>query len=152
MSVWRCLPLALIVAWLAAASGQTGAGPGGSTTLAQGPVLAITHTTVIDATGAPARLDQTGTIKGGRAVNLGRSDESPVAAGAEIVDGSGKFLIPGLWDMHAHVAAGPRDSLALYVANGVTGVRDMHAYSPELIFSLRKDIEAGKLTGPKIVA
>jgi imidazolonepropionase-like amidohydrolase len=115
-------------------------------------VLAIMHVSVIDATGAPARPDRTVIIKDGRIVSLGESARVPVAADAEIVDGSGKFLIPGLWDMHAHVAAGPGDSLALYLANGVTGVRDMHAYSPDLIFGLRQDIEAGKRTGPRIVA
>jgi imidazolonepropionase-like amidohydrolase len=140
----RGLAMALIILWSAGASAQTGP--------SRGPVLAITHITVIDATGAPPRPDQTVIIKDGRIVALGQSPDPTAAAGVEIVDGSGKFLIPGLWDMHAHVAAGSRDTLALYLANGVTGVRDMHAYSPELIFSLRKDIEAGKVAGPRIVA
>jgi imidazolonepropionase-like amidohydrolase len=120
------------------------------------PALAITHVTVIDATGAPAQPDQTVIIKDGRIVALGKSADTPVPAGAETVDGTGKFLIPGLWDMHAHIAAanptGARDYLALYLANGVTGVREMHCYLPDMIFNLRKDIEAGKLTGPRIVA
>jgi imidazolonepropionase-like amidohydrolase len=115
------------------------------------PVLAITHITVIDATGAPAQPDRTVVITDGRIVALGKKADTPVPPGAETVDGSRKFLIPGLWDMHAHIAAGARDYLALYLANGVTGVRDMHAYSPEMIFNLRKDIEAGKVTGPRIV-
>jgi imidazolonepropionase-like amidohydrolase len=116
------------------------------------PALAITHVTVIDATGATAQPDQTVVIKDGRIVDLGKSADTLVPAGAETMDGTGKFLIPGLWDMHAHIAAGARDCLVLYLANGVTGVRDMHAYSPEMIFNLRKDIEAGKLTGPRIIA
>jgi imidazolonepropionase-like amidohydrolase len=139
-----CLGVALLVLWSAGASAQTGPSPG--------PALAITHVTVIDATGAPARADQNVVIKDGRIVALGRSADTPVPADAEVVDGSRKFLIPGLWDMHAHVMAGARDSLALYLANGVTGVRDMHAYAPEMIFNLRQDIEAGKLSGPRIVA
>jgi imidazolonepropionase-like amidohydrolase len=122
----------------------------------RGQPLVITHVTVIDATGAPARPDQTVVIKDGRIVALGKSADTLVPAGAETVDGAGKFLIPGLWDMHAHIAAanpaGARDYLALYLANGVTGVREMHAYSPDMIFNLRKEIDAGRLTGPRIVA
>src|SRR5438105_926876 len=98
-----------------------------------GQTLAIAHVTVIDATGAPAQREQTVVIKDGRIVALGKSADTLVPAGAETVDGAGKFLIPGLWDMHAHIAAanpaGARDYLALYLANGVTGVREMHAYS-----------------------
>jgi imidazolonepropionase-like amidohydrolase len=115
-------------------------------------VLAITHVTVIDATGAPAQPDRTVVIKDGRIVAVGKTGGTPVPAGAETVDGTGKFLIPGLWDMHAHFAGVPRDYLAVYLANGVTGVRDMHCYSPNTIFSLCKEIEAGKLTGPRIMA
>src|SRR5205823_13800194 len=107
---------------------------------------------VIDATGAPTEPDQTVVIKDGRIVALGKSADTLVPAGSETMDGTAKFLITGLWDIHAHIAAGARDCLALYLANGVTGVRDMHAYSPEMIFNLRKDIEAGKLTGPRIIA
>jgi imidazolonepropionase-like amidohydrolase len=58
--------------------------------------------------------------------------------------------------MHAHIAAtgraGAQQLLALFLANGVTGVREMHAYFADMIFGLRKDIEAGKLSGPRIVA
>src|SRR5437868_294588 len=121
-----------------------------------GPVLAITHVTVIDATGVPAQADQTIVIKDGRIVALGKSADTPPPASAEIVEGAGKFLIPGLWDMHAHIAvarptAAP-EYLALFLANGVTGVREMHAFFPNMIFSLRKAIESGKLAGPRIVA
>ena len=120
------------------------------------PALAITLVTVIDATGAPSQPDQTVVIKDGRIFALGKSGDTLVPAGAETLDGTGKFLIPGLWDMHAHIAATnparAHDYLALYLANGVTGVREMHAYFADMIFSLRKDIDAGKLTGPRIVA
>jgi imidazolonepropionase-like amidohydrolase len=112
--------------------------------------------TVIDATGAPAQPDQTVVIQDGRIVAVGKSADTLVPAGAERVNGTGKFLIPGLWDMHCHIGAtnlsGARDYLALYPANGVTGVRDMHNCFPDMVFNLRKDIEAGKLTGPRIVA
>jgi imidazolonepropionase-like amidohydrolase len=73
-------------------------------------------------------------------------------AGARVIDGRGKFLIPGLWDMHVHTAiAGGRALLGLYVANGVTGVRDMAGDWPTLR-GWRDDIAAGRLVGPRIVA
>ena len=96
------------------------------------PGLAITHVNVIDATGAPAQPDQTVVISDGRIVALGKSAGVSIPANAEIVDATGKFLIPGLWDMHAHIAAaGPADAeeyLNLFLANGVTGVREMHSF------------------------
>jgi len=58
-------------------------------------------------------------------------------ADAQVVDGQGKFLIPGLWDMHAHTEASGESWLQLYVANGVTGIRDMGS-SLDLILTLRK--------------
>jgi len=120
------------------------------------PVLAITHVTVIDATGAPAQADWTVVVRNGRILNVGKIAEIAIPVGAEIVDGTAKFLIPGLWDMHAHLAAanrtGAQKLLDLYLANGVTGIREMHAYFPDVIFALRKEIEAGKLSGPRIVA
>ena len=120
------------------------------------PVVAITHVSVIDTTGGSVQADQTVVIKDGRIVAVGKSADASVPAGAEIVDGSAKFLIPGLWDMHAHIAAanraGAQEYLNLYLANGITGVREMHAFFPDLIFGLRNDIEAGRLAGPRIVA
>jgi len=143
-----CLAALFIVLWSAGAMAQT--------RRSTGPVLAITHITVIDATGAAAKPDQTVVIEDGRIVALGGSATIQAPAGAEVVAGTGKFLIPGLWDMHAHIAAaspaGARDYLALYLANGVTGVREMHAYFSDMILQMRNDIETGQLTGPRIVA
>ena len=62
-------------------------------------VLVFTHVTVIDATGAEAKPDMTVVIRDGRIAELGRSGKIRPAKGARVVDGSGKFLIPGLWDM-----------------------------------------------------
>ena len=70
--------------------------------------------------------------------------------GARVVEGKGKYLIPGLWDMHVHTA--DPSFLPLYLANGVTGVRDMHALDPDRIFGLRKQVQEGKQPGPRIVA
>jgi hypothetical protein len=88
---------------------------------ASSPVLVFVHATVIDATGAAAQPDMTVVIKGGRISELGNSVSVP--KNAQVVDATGKFLIPGLWDMHAHPHR--PDDFALFIANGVTGIRVM---------------------------
>ena len=119
--------------------------------LAQGEV-AITGVTVIDASDSTPRADQTVVIRGNRIVAVTPTRSARVPASARLVDGRGKFVIPGLWDMHVHTAIiGGRDLLALYVANGVTGVRDM-AGDWETLRGWRDDIAHGRLLGPRIVA
>src|SRR6516165_11486251 len=103
--------------------------------------LAITCVTVIDATGAPARPDITVVVTGDRITAVGKSGEIRVPEGARVVDGKGKYLIPGLWDMHVHTA--DRSYLTLYVANGVTGVRDMHALYSDSILGMRRQVQQG---------
>src|SRR5580700_4249658 len=72
------------------------------------------------------------------------------------VDGTGRYLIPGLWDMHVHSAfgdwfpGGREIILPLFVANGVTGVRDMGGDLPVLL-DWRKQIAAGKIPGPRMI-
>jgi imidazolonepropionase-like amidohydrolase len=112
--------------------------------------VALEHVTVIDVTGGPARADQTVILTAGRIADLGRSGTVPVPDNAEKVDGTNRFLIPGLWDMHVHIAG--QFYLPLFVANGVTGVRDMHAFFPDMILRMRDDVKKGKLLGPRIVA
>ena len=88
--------------------------------------LAIRNVTVIDlATGA--RLpDRTVLVRDGRIASVAPSASTPIADGVRIVDGTDRFLIPGLWDMHAHVLAiSPLLDLPLFVANGVLNVRDL---------------------------
>src|SRR5262249_15928193 len=95
-------------------------------------------------------------ISKGRIVALGNSADVALPADAEIVDAGGRFVIPGLWDMHAHIAAtnsaGAQEYLNLFLANGVTGVREMHSFFPDMIFAMRKEIEQGKGMGAWIVA
>jgi imidazolonepropionase-like amidohydrolase len=118
---------------------------------AQQPV-AFTHVTVIDATSPVPRRDQTVVVRGTRIERVGSAASTRVPAGARTVDGRGKFLIPGLWDMHVHTAiAGGRPLLSLYVANGVTGVRDM-AGDWDTLTTWRSEIARGTLVGPRIVA
>jgi imidazolonepropionase-like amidohydrolase len=128
--------------------------------LAQSPkssTLIIHDVTVIDATGAPAKPHQTVIVRGGKIEAI---DNSGMGFGGKLpgthVDGTGKFLIPGLWDMHVHMMFGdwfPRGkeiTLPLFVANGITGVRDMGG-EVEVLQQWRKEIAAGTLIGPRIV-
>jgi imidazolonepropionase-like amidohydrolase len=114
--------------------------------------IAITHVSVIDGDAPRPRTDQTVVIEGTRIVNVGKSGSLVVPNGARVVDGRGKFLIPGLWDMHVHTAiAGGRELLPLYVANGVTGVRDM-AGDWDTLKTWRSEIGRGQLVGPRVIA
>jgi imidazolonepropionase-like amidohydrolase len=119
-------------------------------------VLALTHVTVIDMTGAVPHPDQTVLIEKQRISDLGASNVVAIPRGARIFDARGKFLIPGFADMHIHLtAAGEPDGsrkfmLPLLLANGVTGVRDMGGYLESLI-PLRKEIEKGNRLGPSII-
>jgi imidazolonepropionase-like amidohydrolase len=111
--------------------------------------LAITHVTVIDATGAPAQKDMTVVIAGNRIRRLGKAGKVAVPKGARGVDGKGKFLIPGLWDMHVHIVT--REFFPLCLANGITGVRDM-ANMADRILNWRKQTADESIQGPRIVA
>ena len=108
--------------------------------------LVIAHVTVIDATGASPKPDTTVVIVGDRIAIIGKGSQTAVPKSARVVDGAGKFLIPGLWDMHVHLNY--KDYLPLFIANGVTGVRVMWG-QPEH-HEWRKEIEAGSLLGPRM--
>jgi ankyrin repeat protein len=114
----------------------------------QQKTLVFTHVAVIDATGAPAKPDMTVVVKGDRIDALGKTSKLAVPRNAQVVDATGNFLIPGLWDMHAHVHLGKR-YLALFTANGVTGIRVMLGRPKH--HEWRKEISAGELIGPRMV-
>jgi imidazolonepropionase-like amidohydrolase len=89
--------------------------------------LLIKDVTVIDATGVPARSGMSVEIDKGQITRIKKSIRAP--KGSTVIDGSGKFLIPGLWDMHVHITA-PEIFFPLLVANGITGVREMYTGTP----------------------
>jgi len=125
------------------------------------PVVALTHARVIDGTGAPARDDQTLIIRDGRIAALGSSQSVAVPAGAQIIDLTGKAVIPGLVMVHEHlfyptgpgVYANLEESFTrLYLAGGVTSMRtggNMNGFGD---FGIKRDIDAGKKPGPWIDA
>ncbi|HEV7708086.1 MAG TPA: amidohydrolase family protein [Asanoa sp.] len=110
-------------------------------------VTAITHVTVIDATGAPAKRDMTVLLRDGRILAVEPSRRIGVPIGADVVDGRAKFLIPGLANMHNHTFDGEQIEPPLHLANGITTVRDMTANSD--VNGWRRRIEAGTMRGPR---
>src|SRR5262245_53146248 len=110
------------------------------------PPLAITHVTVIDATGAASQQDMTVVIGGERIVALGKTADVQLPENTQVVKGEGKFLIPGLWDMHVHWT--DERYLKLFIANGVTGIRVMWGDPRHL--EQRKRIAEGSLLGPRL--
>jgi imidazolonepropionase-like amidohydrolase len=123
-----------------------------------GTALVLQHVTVIDGTERVPQPDQTVVIVGDRINAIGPAGQIKIEKTARVIDGRGKFLIPGLWDMHVHIAgvsANPAWSkdvlLLLLLANGVTGVRDMGG-DLDALLSWKREIQSGALLGPHIVA
>src|SRR5438270_657428 len=114
--------------------------------------LVFNHVTVIDMTGARPKPDMAVVIQGNRITAIGKSARTRFPKNARVIDATGKFLIPGLWDMHVHLGDEDFDKssyLRLFIANGVTGVRIMEG-APE--YQLwRKEIDGGTLLGPRLV-
>jgi imidazolonepropionase-like amidohydrolase len=108
--------------------------------------LVFTHVTVLDMTGAPAQPDMAVVVTGDRITEIGRSESVRMPPDAQVVDAKGKFLIPGLWDMHVHWYH--KEHLPLFVANGVTGVRVM--WGGPFHYQWRQEIEQGTLRGPRL--
>jgi imidazolonepropionase-like amidohydrolase len=106
--------------------------------------LVLTHVTVIDGSGAPPRRDMTVVIIGNRISQIDATNKIVGSQNSKIIDATGKYLIPGLWDMHVH----PDDKrdLSLLIANGVTGIRIMWGSAARS--GWRKDREDGRLLAP----
>ena len=114
--------------------------------------LVVRDVTVIDMVSRVPKTGRTVIVEGGRITRIGRGVKTP--NGATVIDGRGKFLIPGLWDMHSHfLFGGLRDSfMKLTLANGVTGVRDMGGEQLDQLGRIKQEIGDGTLLGPRIIA
>jgi imidazolonepropionase-like amidohydrolase len=112
-------------------------------------LLAITGVNVVDVVDGRIAANRLVTISGDTIVSV--TATGTPRAGAQIVDGRGAFLIPGLWDMHGHLEATGESSLQLYVANGVTGVRDMGS-NLDIVLGMRDATAARRVIGPRIFA
>jgi hypothetical protein len=120
-----------------------------SSLAASGPFV-INNVTVIDGTGKPARPHMRVTVKDGRieSVEPFRPDSKP-PTGARVIDGAGKFLIPGLWDTHIHLVDVGEVAIPVLPTYGITSVRDMGGDISKLK-AWRSRIEKGELLGPRI--
>ncbi len=112
-------------------------------------LLLIKNVTVVDVAAGGLQPGRSILVRGGRIAEIGRRIRTP--RGTRRIDGTGKFAIPGLWDMHAHHQVVGESSLPLFLAHGVTGTRDMGG-DAAFVFPLRKRIRSGALLGPEIVA
>ncbi len=120
-----------------------------ATTLTHKPLgsLVISNVTVFDSEHGTLLPNQRVTVQGDRIASLEPDNRQPVSKGAQVIDGKGKMLLPGLWDMHQHLGAG---SAFLDIASGVTTARDL-GNSIEELTKLRQQIAAGTQIGPRIV-
>src|SRR6202050_5705653 len=120
------------------------------------PQIIITHVTVINPGTSSVQPESTVVITGARITAVSNATNFQSPKNARVIDGKGQYLIPGLWDMHVHSAFGDwfpggRDIiLPLFIANGVTGVRDMGGDIP-VLFAWREQIGEGKIIGPRMI-
>jgi imidazolonepropionase-like amidohydrolase len=112
--------------------------------------LTLTDVTIIDTTGAAAQPNMTVLLHGNRIVAVASTDTVALPADTFVLPASGQYLIPGLWDMHVHLSYTASLSLPIFIANGVTGVRDMGSDLHE-IDAWRQQITVGARIGPRIV-
>ncbi|HEX8359048.1 MAG TPA: amidohydrolase family protein [Longimicrobium sp.] len=112
------------------------------------PAVAFTHATVVDVETGRLLPDQTVVVTGREIRAMGPGLR--VGAGTRVVDATGKYLIPGLWDMHTHVYSNGPGTLLVYAANGVTSIRDMGADDFARVRGWRDSIAAGLRVGPRM--
>jgi len=117
--------------------------------VAQSSVV-IRNVTVIPMTGARPAARQSVVIRDGRIAEIGPSAQVRGPEGASVVDGTGKYLIPGLFEMHAHTSKTRGSALGLYVVHGVTTIRDQGSEHAEVL-RWRREIRDGARVGPRML-
>ena len=120
--------------------------------------LAFTHVPVIDATGQPALPNRTVVVVDDRIQGIGVTGKFRSPRDVRVVNAQGKYIIPGLWDMHVHLRGGQdlipdnEASLSMFVANGIVGIREMGGDLASTVFRWRDEIANGKRLGPRILS
>ncbi|HXP16127.1 MAG TPA: amidohydrolase family protein [Terriglobales bacterium] len=109
--------------------------------------LVFVHANLFDTETASLRPNSVVVITGNKVVAVGDGKQVKIPAGAEIIDATGKTLMPGLWDMHVHLQ--PNDGL-LHVAAGVTSVRDM-ANDIDQLSAMQRRFDEGTEIGPRVL-
>ena len=112
-------------------------------------ITAFKNTNLVTMTGEKIIENQTVLVKGDRIYRIGPANQMEIPPGAKVIEGGGAYLMPGLADMHAHLAEEwPLHPLDLYLANGVTTVRDLDGR--DYMLQWRDEIKAGKRSGPTL--
>ncbi len=145
---------AVVVSGSMLAASRTPVAPDPSSILAAAQsapeAVAFTNVNVVPMDSERVLTDQTVLVERGRIRRLGSAAEARVPAGVTTVDGSGKYLMPGLAEMHGHMPGGDVEEMVmfLYVANGVTTVRGMLGLDGHL--ELRRKANAGEIVAPTL--
>jgi len=108
------------------------------------------HVTVIDTRGGHSQEDMTVTVANGHIKDVHKSSVNSWGPNVRVIDGRGKYLIPGLWDMEVHLSWTRESALSVLVSNGVTEVRDLGS-DPFEIERWKTQIAAGLIVGPHIL-
>jgi imidazolonepropionase-like amidohydrolase len=117
--------------------------------------LIITHVNLVDGRGGAPLPDMAVLVRGPYIADIEPTGQLAITQGARVIEGGGRSLIPGLWDMHVHVLreGRPESYFPLFIANGIVGVRDMGGnFELPRIAQLKADIAAGTRLGPQVVA
>jgi imidazolonepropionase-like amidohydrolase len=137
----------------------------GQATPAPAKPILIDHVAVLDVVAGRLEQDRAVLVRGSRIAELSRGGSIRAPAGSTVIDGHGLVLMPGLWDSHVHQtipllkpgATGPdgyasnrRYFTDLFLANGVTGVRDMAGELDELV-RWKRETAAGQWVGPRML-
>ena len=114
-------------------------------------IIAFKNVNLVPMTEEKIITNQSVLVKSDRIYRIGKSDKIKIPQKAKVIDGKGAYLMPGLADMHVHLTGEwPLPQLDLYLANGVTTVRDMDGR--DFMLQWRNAIKAGQRTGPTIYA
>src|SRR5688572_12936547 len=112
--------------------------------------VAIRNATVISMVPAAPATRGTVIVRDGKIAEIGPPERIRVPEGATVVDGTGKYLIPGLFEMHAHTSKSRASALGLYVLHGVTTLRDQGSEHAEVL-RWRREVLAGTRVGPRML-
>ncbi len=129
--------------------------------------FAFTHVTLINTSESSTEEDMTVIVEGNCISIIGKTKQISLPKGVQVINATGKYLIPGLWDMHVHTEdtgfpawddpwfQENREQnkdifFSLFIANGVTGIRDAGGEFP-ILQRWRKEIEQGKIIGPRMI-